>query len=277
MEGQNYVPMFDMLTFTTVKITCQLKNGNTSSGTGFIFIIDYKGEHSIPLIITNKHVVKDADVGTMVFSTHDGSGEYIPKKHYTATILDFEKNWTPHPEPKIDLCAMPFAPIINEAVASGVHIYYRALTKDITPTAEQLADFDTMENIVMVGYPNGFSDTTNNKPILRRGVTATNPKINYCDDPYFLIDTAVFPGSSGSPVCIADPMGYASKGNFMMDSRLLLIGVAFAVFLHNAQGKIIQVPINQVDLRVITGIPNNLGIVVRYDKIFDFERYFKLP
>jgi hypothetical protein len=37
-------------------------------------------------------------------------------------------------------------------------------------------------------------------PILRRGVTATHPKINYLGRSEFLVDVAVYPGSSGSPI-----------------------------------------------------------------------------
>lgn len=33
-----------------------------------------------------------------------------------------------------------------------------------------------MEDVVMIGYPIGLSDTYNHKPIIRRGITASHPK-----------------------------------------------------------------------------------------------------
>lgn len=38
---------------------------------------------------------------------------------------------------------------------------------------------DAMEDVIMVGYPVGLWDSVNNRPIFRRGITATDPKVDF--------------------------------------------------------------------------------------------------
>ncbi|WP_170061152.1 S1 family peptidase [Spirosoma aerolatum] len=268
--------VYEQLSFATIKINCVRHNGSTSSGTGFFFNIQRNGDISLPIIITNKHVIRDAAVGTLNFTTRNADGTPNLTNHYPIIIQGFEQGWTLHPDPDVDLCAFPLAPMVNLAKGKGVDIFYIAVGKEILPTQEQLAQLDMLEDVIMVGYPNGFSDTTNNKPIFRRGITATSIKLNYCGKPEFLIDSAVFPGSSGSPVFIANSGSYTSGNNIVLGSRILLVGVAYAVYQHNAMGQIIQTAINQINLSVITGVPNHIGIIIRYDKILDFEKFFSL-
>ena len=127
----------------------------------------------------------------------------------------------------------------------------------------------------MIGYPNGIWDEKNNMPIVRRGITATNPKHDYNGLPIFVIDCACFPGSSGSPVLIFDQGGYLdAKGNLNLGGgRVILLGVLFAGPQHVAEGEIqtIEVPLAQVPIS-LSKIPNNLGFVVKSQKIADFRK-----
>jgi len=52
----------------------------------------------------------------------------------------------------------------------------------------------------MAGYPNGVSDEVNNLPVVRKGITATPMFADYNGKPEFLIDCAIYEGSSGSPI-----------------------------------------------------------------------------
>jgi len=126
----------------------------------------------------------------------------------------------------------------------------------------------------MIGYPNGIWDEKNNMPIIRRGITATSPKYDYNGLPIFVIDCACFPGSSGSPVLIFDQGGYMdAKGNLNLGgSRVLLLGALFAGPQHVAEGEIktIDVPLQHVPIS-LSKIPNNLGFVVKANKIHDFK------
>ena len=131
-----------------------------------------------------------------------------------------------------------------------------------------------IEDITMIGYPNGIWDVRNNMPIVRRGITATNPKHDYNGLPLFVIDCACFPGSSGSPVLIFNQGGYMdAQGNMNLGgSRVLLLGVLFAGPQHVAEGEIatIDVPLQQLSIS-LSKIPNNLGFVVKARKLNDFR------
>jgi len=97
------------------------------------------------------------------------------------------------------------------------HCFYISLDKSLISTCQQLSDFSALEEILMVGYPNGIWDNVNNKPILRKGVTATHPNFDYCGKKEIMIDAACFPGSSGSPVFIFNEGSYRDKrGNMYM-------------------------------------------------------------
>ena len=72
------------------------------------------------------------------------------------------------------------------------------------PDATALAKLNAVEEIMMIGYPNGLWDAKNNLPIVRRGITGTPAFVDYNDKPEFVIDAACFPGSSGSPVFIVN-------------------------------------------------------------------------
>jgi hypothetical protein len=95
--------------------------------------------------------------------------------------------------------------------AQRKRIYFMALGKEIIPTAEQLEGLAALEDIVMVGYPIGLWDKVNNMPIIRRGITATHPKLPYNGREEFMIDAACFPGSSGSPVVLYNETGYIDR------------------------------------------------------------------
>lgn len=75
-----------------------------------------------------------------------------------------------------------------------------------------------LEELVMVGYPIGLSDTRNNYPIFRKGYTSAHPAVDFNDDGIGLVDMACFPGSSGSPIFILNEGGYRDKrGNFILE------------------------------------------------------------
>jgi hypothetical protein len=129
----------------------------------------------------------------------------------------------------------------------------------------------------MIGYPNGIWDQANNLPIVRKGITATNPMHNYNGLPIFVIDCACFPGSSGSPVLIANFGSYSNaNGGVVLGSRLIFLGVLYAGPQHSAAGEIqiIDVPLQQTPI-ILSHIPNNLGFVVKSQKILDFKPIFK--
>lgn len=92
--------------------------------------------------------------------------------------------------------------------------------RDIIPTEEDLVDIDAIEDVFFIGYPIGLYDTYYYLPILRKGITASPIKHDWLNQPRFLIDANVFPGSSGSPVFLYDKGMYTTpKGYYIGKSR----------------------------------------------------------
>jgi hypothetical protein len=56
------------------------------------------------------------------------------------------------------------------------------------------------DDIVVMGYPFGVYDDIHNLPILRNGIIASAYPIPFRDKPYFLVDSDLEEGVSGSPV-----------------------------------------------------------------------------
>ena len=262
------------------RIECQYNDGSSGTGTGFFFkLLENKENNTyIPVIITNKHVINGASQGQLLFTKANNDNEPTDREHYIARFNNFESLWINHPNQEVDLCAMPIAPVLNEVEITKEKLFYIPLDMSLLPTEEQLKEISALEEILMVGYPNGIWDSINNKPIFRKGVTATNPILDYNGKKEFLIDAACFPGSSGSPVFIFNEGGYRDKnGNtYMGKSRVILMGVLYAGPQHTTTGevRIIDVPTVQRPISITT-IPNNLGLIIKAERIIELERLFR--
>ena len=268
----------EKLTYSTVRIECRYHNGESGTGTGFFFkFLENKDDKSyIPVVITNKHVIDGAKMGRLLFSKATKNNKAINEEHFNAYYDNFESFWVNHPEEQVDLCAMPLAPFLKKAEKCNEKIFFIELDMSLLPSSGQLDKLDALEEIVMIGYPNGIWDSINNKPILRKGITATHPNIDYNGKKEFMIDAACFPGSSGSPVFIWNEGSYKDKrGNLCIGNRILLMGVLFAGPQHTATGeiKIVNVPTSQKTI-AISRIPNNLGLVLKSERIKELENQF---
>ncbi|MCR9845937.1 S1 family peptidase [Vibrio antiquarius] len=269
--------VIDKLAHATVRIECVDSKGSQSSGTGFFFGFLKNGEEVIPAVVTNKHVINGAVKGAFHLTLKGKNGEPLLGSHMRLEFDNFEAQCIKHPEDSIDLAIFLAGPILNQAKQQGKEFFYVTLDESIIPPEEFYDQISSMEDIVMIGYPNGIWDSKNNLPLIRKGITSTHPKYEFNGKPEFLIDAACFPGSSGSPVFLANlGMYFDKKGNTVVGTRLGLLGVLYAGPQHTAQGdvRIVPVPTNQKAVSV-SAIPNNLGMVIQVKKIKDFEPIIK--
>lgn len=263
----------EQMAFCTVRIET-----NVGTGTGFFFDYLRNGNKSIPVIVTNKHVIKNSIIGTFIITSADSNDLPDMKKHIPVSLDNFEKRWILHPDPNIDLAIMPIAPLLAEAKQKGFKPFIIPISKEIIPTEIQLKDLTAVEDILMVGYPIGIFDKINNYPIFRKGITATHPFNDYNGKSEFVIDAACFPGSSGSPVFICNQGGYMDKkGNtFMGRIRFYFLGVLYAGPQFSTTGKIVIIDIpTKKDTLAVSNIPINLGYVIKSNKLLDFEPILK--
>jgi hypothetical protein len=268
----------DKLLHSTVRIDCLNASGQASSGTGFFYNLATDANAIFPVIVTNKHVVAKQSRGFLTLTLTQGNGEPDYGKHERFELLDFGTGWVDHPDPEVDLAICTFAPVYNKLREIGKSPCFAPITKDLIPNPEQLADLDAVEDILMIGYPNGLWDPKNNLPIARRGITATPAFRDYNGREEFVIDAACFPGSSGSPVFIVN-QGFLHQKNggvIMGGSRTLFLGVLYAGPQITTTGKMIvqTVPTNVQAIPVFNSMMN-LGFCIRASKVGEFEPYLR--
>ncbi|MCE5233223.1 MAG: serine protease [Mizugakiibacter sp.] len=267
----------EQLAHSTVRIECDMPGGMIGTGTGFFYSLDKNGDQHVPVIVTNKHVVAGAIKGRFLLTLQDSAGGPAVGTYQAFELDNFERRWAPHPDPHVDLCAMPIAPLLREAEQRNQKFFYVTFDRTLLPSRAEIEDMIGLENITMVGYPNGLWDCKNNLPIFRKGVLATDYKYDWNGRKEFLIDAACFPGSSGSPVMLFDVASYQTrKGTFMGSSRIKLLGALYAGPQHTVEGdvRVVVVPTQQKAVAV-AGIPNNLGIIIKAEQLLAFEGMFR--
>lgn len=265
----------EQLTHSTIRIECTLGNGATSCGTGFFVNFLRREQVGVPTIVTNKHVIAGARLGRIHITLADANGEPDLGSHQQFQIDNFEQQWILHPDPDIDLAVLSVAPIFHAVIsATGRRPFYIGLDTHMIATAAERDDFSAMEDVVMIGYPNGIWDHVHNLPVIRKGITATHVRTRWAGRDEFLTDIASFPGSSGSPVFIVHIGNYMDKHGVMHVGRdmIRLLGVHYAGAQHRADGtiEIVRVPTDTRPVPV-TMIPNNIGVVINSQRILDFE------
>lgn len=269
------IGLIEQLTHSTVRIETNLRGGGISTGTGFYMELLQKGDNVVPAIVTNKHVIANAQVGKIHVTLATADGMPDMGNHYQFQFNNFEQQCIKHPDPNVDLAAFLIGPLVNQAQETGSKLFYRSIPTSLIPSDAERASYSSMEDIIMIGYPNGIWDAKNNLPVIRKGITATHANVSWNGKYEFLTDIASFPGSSGSPVFLANIGGYMdNKGNtYMGTHRIRLLGVHYAGAMHTASGeiKIVTAPSSNIPIP-ITQIPNNIGVAINSKEILGLER-----
>lgn len=266
----------DQIVHTTTRIECRDQSGNVSSGTSFFFDFCKSDEGVVPAIVTNKHVIEGSVIVSFTMTKLGDDDQPQYGEHVPISLNRFQHRWLIHPESDVDLAVLPIAPILTELKNRNRMPYYVSIDNSIVPKDEEWKEFSAIEDIVMVGYPNGIWDVRNNLPIVRRGITATPAYANFDGKPQFMIDCACFPGSSGSPVFLYSIGAFMTKqGAINLGGRVKLAGVLWGGPQYTAQGKIVVVPVpTQEQSIALSRIPNNLGYCIRAEKLDAFEQIF---
>ncbi len=227
----NIQDLSTQLLYTTAPIFAQKQDGSITSGTGFIYSIIENESTSIPLLITNYHVLDNALSGFV--ELHVGEKGSPTNKsiriQFDRTIINDNKLGD------LDAIAIPLAATFVDLQKNGVEIFYRSVDQSIIPTIEQQDNLAAIENVTFIGYPSSIYDEKNKISVVRQGITATPVWNDFRGEEAFLIDAGVFPGSSGSPVFVFNQGSYPTTDGITIGNRLLFIGVLSQTMLTNSQ------------------------------------------
>lgn len=147
-----------------------------------------------------------------------------------------------HPDPDIDIAMIGVGGAMQALNEAGTPAFLRTVSPAMCATPEVLDEFEPIEPVTFIGYPNGLFDSASFLPIVRQGYSATAMNVDYEGKPTFLIDASVFPGSSGSPVFLVPrPSVPDKRGNIVLGGPArspVLLGVVAAV--HQRQVPVLQ-------------------------------------
>jgi S1-C subfamily serine protease len=254
------------LLFNTVRVDTVLEDGSEGSGTAFIVSHSHLNRTHI-FIVTNRHLVESVQRGGLVF-TQKLNGQPIFGKRFQLNIDDFTHAWFMHPDPEIDLAIIPIRPLEQAANNQGVELYYHTIDSRLAPDTLTLHSLDVLEEVFFIGYPSGVWDQVNLMPIFRRGTTATPIALEFEGRKEFLIDAAVFPGSSGSPVFLnqLDTLRMTRPAH----KKLIFAGIVTAVFFREEANHLVPVPVPANNQGIVMGSEMiGLGLVIKAEVIVE--------
>lgn len=170
-------------------------------------------------LITNKHVVQRSDFNPNYVEIRLHDNDNVTKEFNNIRIKIKENQkalWLEYPDNDIycDVVAIPlcdgtmtkeYQAIFNN---SKINFFTRDNVNTIMP-----AEFGKLS---VIGYPKNFYDKIHNLPIYRQATIASQYTVHFMDEPYFLIDSKLHNGMSGSPVVSAGSgsyMGIGTGGN----------------------------------------------------------------
>ena len=254
----------EQLLFSTVRLTT-----GQGSGTGFFFHFKHDDKF-IPVIITNKHVVNNKTEEEVDFSLHIKDAGNPTNENID---IHLKAKWVFHPN--LDICCTFTNPLLTQIKEQRQKdVFYIPLNEELIWADAKLEELQTVEDVLMVGYPIGLFDRINNLPLFRKGITASHPALDFNGESIGVVDCSCFPGSSGSPILLCNDNGYTDKkGNtYLGAKRIILLGVLFSGPVLDAQGNIVirEIPTQQ---KIITSTPImvNLGYYVKAKEILKLK------
>jgi hypothetical protein len=222
------------LIHATVRLEQVQRDGSGAVGTGFIVATPSPDGRARTVLITADHVFERmrGDKVKVGFRVADDAGDW----RYAPVSIRIrgsrgEPLWTAHPVQ--DVAAIP--------LASGVAI--AAVPASQLATSQIVAKLAVApgDEMMVLGYPRGFSANAAGFPILRVGRVASYPLAPPARYPTYLLDFSVFAGNSGGPVYVVRSVngrapeiavtGIVTQELKLKDDRLEIGNVTHAAYI----------------------------------------------
>lgn len=220
----------NQLLFTTIKIQGKNEEGEGSSGTGFFYSFNSSGNgQTFNALITCRHVFKDmidANLLLHIGRYRQGSTDITMQKAEWRKIVNLQDVVVYHPNKEVDLCGIPME-LLKVETRQGENLNPITITipDNMVFSDGKLIELTPMEEVFIIGFPAGLTDSITGLPVIRKGITAFHPGIDFNGESLGLLDITSYPGSSGSPVLIYNQGSYPTQNGIAIGNRGIFLGV----------------------------------------------------
>ncbi len=234
------------ISLTWVHAAVRLENEKGQGGTGFLLIRKVNEKLAKAFVVTNKHVIhtdpeerKSAQSLTLFLNVRGKEGMIQGTSFPVPLMEDNHPLWREHPHPSVDVLAIDVTSLIN----SNPQIQNKGADYSLFATREILKRREITEGdeVLVIGFPLGLHHTRTHSPLVRQGIIATRigesilvpvPGNRRVEIPGFLVDAAIVPGSSGSPVVLKPIVGRKIGEKIEMETvEPYLLGIVSATQL----------------------------------------------
>ncbi len=174
-------------------------SGDAGEGVGTGFAFKYSNDQIF--LVTNKHVIENWYQTRLTFVKKARTGAPLIGKFVEIVIEENESENLWFCNQNIDICIANFQNIERMKFRSTDELYVWPIPIELVPEQSEWAkEVVVGDEVLFFGYPDGLFDSYNMRPLVRRGILSTALELDFDGNSCMLIDAAVFPGSSGSPV-----------------------------------------------------------------------------
>lgn len=262
----------DPFLFSTVRVET---SGFPGAGVVTAFVVACRHEERRALfLVTCRRSVNGAPRGRLLFTEGDGTRPLMGQT-VVLELPEFHRLWHGHPRPEVDIAVTPLGPLLHQLEEAGRKVYHTAIDDEMVPLPDQPNEVNAIEDVLVLGYPNGLRDPGSPLPIVQSGITATPFHCDYAGGPRFLVNVPALPGSAGSPVLSSHRGALQTAAGPAVVTRSYLLGVMAELAVQDEQGRIALMPIPAAPVQGVVSAPRlSMGLATRSPLILEAVRDF---
>ena len=214
-----------------VILIIQIQSGQpVGTATGFFY-----ARNDIVYMVTNRHVVLDEEKGikpdTLRVKLHEDPKDMTKNVDFDIPLYTNDSvKWHVHSDYKTKKIDVAVIEIDQKSLKAG-HFIKELSSSNFLPKEFVI---QPGEDVMVIGFPRGFSDSTHNLPLVRNAMISSAYSVDFQGSPFFLIDANLHPGMSGSPVITKPKNTWPDdKGNIniLTGSPMYFLGVHSATIV----------------------------------------------